>query len=188
MGNKATKTNGGVWISVHTDKNDKDHIDIYDKNPREKHEESIHITLEDEGNGTITTKSGDSGRETTDTKCYLTTACMKHMMETFRDDCEELTILRRFRDCYVSKEDIDHYYKTAPIIVESINRIPNRDTIYRYIYDNVVRACVEAIKQGNYDFALDRYKNSTLVLEEQFARRTLEEKFVKSLRYRITSH
>ncbi len=39
-----------------------------------------------------------------------------------------------------------------------------------------------AIKDGDYDFAYDRYKNSILTLEEQFARPMLEEKLIRVLR------
>ncbi len=112
---------------------------------------------------------------------------MKHMQENFDDSCEELTILRWFRDNFVSKEDINHYYETAPIIVEAIDKIKNNSHIYNYIYDNVVNACVIAIKKGDYEFAYNRYKNSILTLEEQFARPFLEQKFVKVLKLKVNS-
>lgn len=102
--------------------------------------------------------------------CYLTSACMKHMQSSFDDNCEELTILRWFRDKFVSKEDIDHYYKTAPVIVEAIDALEENESIYNHIYENVVEACVNAIKIGDYDFAYSRYKSSILTLEEQFAK------------------
>ena len=63
---------------------------------------------------------------------------MKYFQETFDDDCYELTVLRWFRDNFVSKEDIEHYYETAPVIVEAINREEKKDIIYDYIYDNIV--------------------------------------------------
>ena len=122
MGNDAKKTEGGTYIRVDTDKRGKDHIDIYDQDPKGPHDESIHITIKEDGSGTITTKSGDEPRETTDTKCYLTSACMKYFQEKFDDNCYELTVLRWFRDNFVPKEDIEHYYEVAPIIVEAINK------------------------------------------------------------------
>ena len=45
MSEDAKQTKGGTWIRVTTDKNGNDHVDIYDNNPREKHDESIHITI-----------------------------------------------------------------------------------------------------------------------------------------------
>lgn len=109
---------------------------------------------------------------------------MKYMQDKFDDNCYELIVLRWFRDNFVFKEDIKHYYETAPIIVSSINKEEKADLIYNYIYDNVVDYCVRQIENGNYEEAYSRYKNSILVLEEQFARKTLEESFVKTLRLR----
>ena len=45
MGNDAKKTEGGTYIRVDTDKRAKDHIDIYDQDPKGPHDESIHITI-----------------------------------------------------------------------------------------------------------------------------------------------
>lgn len=103
-------------------------------------------------------------------------------MEKFDDNCEELIILRWFRDKFVSKEDIQHYYKIAPIIVSAINELANNNEIFNYIYENVVSACVTAIKNGDYAFAYRRYKSSVLSLEEQFMRPKLEERLVKVLK------
>lgn len=49
-------------------------------------------------------------------------------------------------------------------------------------YDNVVDYCVEQIEQGNYDKAYNRYKNSVLILEEQFAKPEITNRFVKNLK------
>lgn len=57
----------------------------------------------DRENGTQEKSSGSG--------CYLTTACMIHMQENFDDNCNELMTLRWFRDNFVSKEDIIHYYE-----------------------------------------------------------------------------
>lgn len=107
---------------------------------------------------------------------------MKHLQGAFADNCEELTILRWFRDNFVSQDDIKHYYITAPIIVEAIDNIENNDTIYNYIYKNIVSACVIAIKKGDYEFAYNRYKTSVLALEEQFAKPALVNRLVKTLK------
>lgn len=182
MGKDASKTDGGTYIRVDTDKSGKDHIDIYDENPRGPHKESIHITIESDGSGTITTKSGDEPRETTDTKCYLTSACVKYFGDNFDDKCYELNILRWFRDNFVSAEDIHHYYEVAPIIVEAINREKNSNIIYDYIYDNIVDYCIKQILLGNYEAAYVRYKSSVLALEENFAKLSLINRFVKTLK------
>ncbi len=126
-------------------------------------------------------KNPSTGEVQSNGGCYLTSACMKHFQEDFDDNCYELTVLRWFRDNFVSKEDIEHYYKVAPIIVEAINEEEKSDIIYDYIYDNVVDYCIEQIEQGNYEDAYSRYKSSILTLEEQFAKPVLK-KFVKTLK------
>jgi hypothetical protein len=88
-------------------------------------------------------------------------------------------ILRWFRDNFVSQDDIIHYYKVAPIIVEKLNSIPDSSKIYNWIYENVILVCVEAIKQGNYDFAYKRYRNSILVLEKTFVGKCFAPEYIK---------
>ena len=107
---------------------------------------------------------------------------MEHQKELFDDNCEELTILRWFRDNFVDREDIEHYYVTAPIIVDAINQKEDSNQIYQSIYYVIVKACVEAIKRGDYDFAYQRYKEGTLQLEEIYARPALESKLVMTLK------
>ena len=53
--------------------------------------------------------------------------------------------------------------------------------IYDYIYDNIIDYCVEQIEQGNYEAAYRRYKTSILILEEQFAKPALTNRFIKIL-------
>ena len=168
-------------IEVHTDKKGKDHINIYDKDPKDPDHTSIHINWDSKtGKGTIVDTTNGS-KETTDVGCYLTTACMRFLNENFDDKCYELEVLRWFRDNFVSKEDVDHYYKTAPIIVEAINNSENPNAAYEYIYNNIVAYCVERIKNGNYEAAYNRYKNSVLALEETYARPYLEARLVRAL-------
>lgn len=49
MSEDAKKTAGGTWIRVDTDKRGGRHVDIYDKNPRGSHDDSIHITIKSDG-------------------------------------------------------------------------------------------------------------------------------------------
>lgn len=159
----------------------KGHVNIYGSDPKEPHDESIHINIDyEKGSFTINEKSNGE-KSSTDCNCYLTTACMVHMSDNFDDNCYELKILRWFRDNYVSKEDIRHYYEIAPSIVEQINAISNSETIYHWIYENVIFKCITAINNGDYDFAYNRYKNSVLILEEEFLKSKLKENFSKTL-------
>ena len=107
---------------------------------------------------------------------------MMHMETEFNDCCYELMTLRWFRDNYVSEEDIKHYYVTAPIIVEAINKIKDNKIIYEYIYNNVVIPCVIYIKNKQFELAYKTYKDSILELEEKYARKELEKKLTLLLK------
>lgn len=156
-------------------------VDFYDKSPRNPDHKSIHTHINDDA--TYKTEDNVNGTvEKTSGSCYLTLACMKHMQDQFNDNCYVLTVLRWFRDNFVSKEDIKYYYEVAPIIVERINQEEKSGMIYDYIYDNVVDYCVTQIENGNYEEAYSRYKNSILCFEEQFAKPLLEQKIVKVLK------
>lgn len=159
-------------------------IDVYTSDPKGPHE-SIHIAVDSDSKSAHIIDTTNGSTEHTDVKCYLTSACMKYFQENFDDNCYELTLLRWFRDNFVSKEDIEHYYEIAPIIVETINKEEQSGIIYDYIYANVVNYCVQQIERGNYDKAYNRYKNSVLTLEEQFTKPILEKRLVKSLRLYI---
>ena len=116
--------------------------------------------------------------------CYLTTACMEHYQYNFNDKCDELQILRWFRDNFVSENDVAHYYEVAPKIVNILNSLKNSKELYEYIYSRIINACVIAIKDGKYDFAYKRYSNSILALEEQFLNKkesSLSQEQIKSL-------
>lgn len=144
---------------------------------------AIHININtDTGKGQIVEHGSDGKTSKTDTSCYLTIACMRYLKENFDDNCYELKILRWFRDKYVSEEDIKHYYAVAPIIVDTINKTEQADTIYNYIYKTIVLYSVKQILQGNYNNAYNRYKNTVLLLEEKFTKPFLQQQFVNILK------
>ena len=103
--------------------------------------------------------------------CYLTSACVE--AKGLPDDCEELTVLRDFRDNWMKqqpggKEEIAEYYVTAPQIVAKINRQRDAKQIWESIYDSLVLACIELIHAGEMEKARALYKKSALELKEQF--------------------
>ena len=161
-------------------------IDVYTSDPRGSHE-SIHVAVDSNSKSAHIIDTTNGSTEHTDIKCFLTTACMKYFQEKFDDNCYELTVLRWFRDNFVSKEDIKHYYEVAPVIVETINKEEKSGVIYDYIYDIIVDYCIEQIEQGNYDKAYSRYKNSVLILEEQFAKPALTNRFIKTLKLKTNN-
>lgn len=176
----------GVTIKITTDKRGNNHVSFYGDEVDKPHD-AVHVNVNyDKGTWDSTTHGPDKSDTSSGSGgCYLTTACMKYFKENFNDNCYELTVLRWFRDNFVSKKDKEHYYEIAPIIVESINNEEKANIIYDYIYDNIVDYCVEQIEQGHYDKAYSRYKSSVLTLEEQFARPALEKRLVKSLKLGI---
>ena len=124
----AIETEGGTYINVNGNE-EKGHVNIYDSDPRGEHN-SIHININyDEETFTITEKEDDK-KTSEKHKCFLTTACMKHQLKYFDDNCYELTTLRWFRDKFVTKSDIQYYYQIAPIIVNVLNNVSNSDEMY----------------------------------------------------------
>lgn len=103
--------------------------------------------------------------------CYLTTACVD--AKNLSDDCKELTVLREFRDGYMSNrlgglEDVQAYYRTAPHIVARINCEKNKDEIYEKIYDKVIQPCVEMIENGDNEDAYELYKKMVKYFEKRY--------------------
>lgn len=158
-----------VRIKINTDPKGNGHISFYDGEVDEEHS-AVHININYEKESWSSPSHNEDKSESDHGSggCYLTSACIKHFQENFDDNCEELLILRWFRDNYVSKQDVKHYYKIAPSIVKSIDSSPNNNEIYNDIYTNLVVACVNAIKRGEYDFAYKQYKDSVLALEKKF--------------------
>ena len=107
-------------------------IDVYTSDPKGPHE-SIHIAVDSDSKSAHIIDTTNGSTEHTDVKCYLTTACMKHYMDEFDDNCYYLDILRWFRDNYVSLEDKKEYYSIAPKVVETINELENSNEMYNQI-------------------------------------------------------
>lgn len=102
--------------------------------------------------------------------CFLTTACVRHA--GLPDDCEELAVMRAFRDGYLRKFEegrviVDHYYAVAPGIVAQIDRAPDG----RRVLDGVlreVRGTARLIGRGERQAAVARYASMVLTLQKQY--------------------
>lgn len=97
-------------------------------------------------------KSSDGG-------CFLTSALVHYLGK--KDDCEELTLLRSFRDNYMrsfeeGKKLVDEYYVVAPKIVSAIEASDKKEEYYSDI-NNTVNACVKNIKEGKNDETMALY-------------------------------
>lgn len=104
--------------------------------------------------------------------CYLTTACVE--AKGLPDDCEELTILRNFRDHWLKKqpggaEEIAEYYATAPRIVAEVNKRTDAREIWNGLYDSLVAPCVQMIQRGEMERAREMYREMSLRLKEMYA-------------------
>jgi hypothetical protein len=93
--------------------------------------------------------------------CFLTTACCEY--KGLPDDCEELTVLRKFRDECVPKKLVERYYVIAPNICV---KIQGNDSALKYVY-NVIQECVNDIKLNRRDCALDKYVGMVEFLQQE---------------------
>lgn len=83
--------------------------------------------------------------------CYITTAICEASGKP--DDCYELTKLRNFRDNWLAKQPdglalISEYYKNAPKIVDAINALKNRNSIYAFLNKSFLKKCLNFIKNN----------------------------------------
>lgn len=159
----------GVRIKITTDKSGNDHISFYGDEVDEVHDAAhINVNYDKETWSANTHGPDKSDTSSSSGNCFLTSACLQNFQEKFVDNCYELTVLRWFRDNFVSKEDVLYYYQVAPSIVNSINKSEYKDNIYQYIYDEVVKYCVNKIENDEYDEAYSRYKIAVFALEERY--------------------
>lgn len=103
--------------------------------------------------------------------CYLTSACIE--ARRLSDTCNELQILRNFRDNYLSKteqgkKEIAEYYLIAPLIVEKIKEHTESNCIFDTIFTELIEPCVILIRSGHYEQAHQMYKNYTLKLKNKY--------------------
>lgn len=103
--------------------------------------------------------------------CFLTSACVE--AKGLPDDCYELTVLRKFRDGYLVKQEsgkceIAHYYHVAPVIVEKIKACDNGNAVFEKIYNELVIPCVKMIESSDLAGAHNLYRNYVLTLQKQY--------------------
>ncbi len=91
--------------------------------------------------------------------------------EEFLDDCDELELLRNFRDSYVKEnypQDIEKYYVIAPKIVEKVKEQKDNVDVFRKMYYELVLPCCNLIEENKLYEAYNRYKNYSLELAEKY--------------------
>lgn len=92
--------------------------------------------------------------------CFISTATLSILGKD--DNCEELMILRSFRDEYLLKngfeKEVYYYYEIAPKIVTEIDKKENKEKIYNEIYSKYLISIVFDIKNNKYETAILNYK------------------------------
>lgn len=152
---------------------DPDYLDEYDPARRDRYLREVGLDPGDYGSGRGRKKDGGrdplDGGFSSDDGCFVTTACVKS--RGLPDDCEELTVLRSFRDTWVKDrpgggEDIRRYYAEAPGIVSRINARKDAGRLWDTVYEEMVLPCVEMIRNGDREGAYRLYRDWTLRLAE----------------------
>ena len=92
--------------------------------------------------------------------CFITTAICE--TENLPDNCEELELLRAFRDHYVrrlpdGKAIIDEYYREAPLIVSAIKCKSNSAEIFKFLKEKFLDDAVHAVRAGLHEMAMTIY-------------------------------
>lgn len=110
---------------------------------------------DDQGKSSGYSSKGNSGG------CFLTTACVEH--KGFSDNCYELETLRKFRDNYMMSfdegtKDVKKYYEIAPIIINNIDELDNKNDIYEYIYKDLIIECIRLINNNEMNASYEKYK------------------------------
>jgi hypothetical protein len=101
--------------------------------------------------------------------CFITTACCR--ARGLPDDCQELTVLRAFRDGWMSRQEggeemIAGYYRLAPRIVAAIETRPDTAAVWDGVYATV-RHAVRLVRGGDNEGALQVYRTAVLRLRDE---------------------
>lgn len=99
--------------------------------------------------------------------CFITTATCEFQGKP--DDCDELTILRKYRDGWLQDnypELIKKYYAEAPAIVQKLKERDDAPVVFNAFYKDYIVPAVEAIESNANDLALAIYKNLFNLAEE----------------------
>jgi len=148
---------------------DPDYLSHTDPQKRDAFLRKMGLRPEKYGGGSRDPKNRQSTSSGGDSGCFLTFACVQ--ARELPDDCEELTVLHRYRDGYLrhrpgGEEEIRQYYAIAPQIVEAVNAKGNALEIWNRVYEEMVLPCVRMIQSGAMEGAFRLYKDYTLKLAD----------------------
>jgi hypothetical protein len=82
--------------------------------------------------------------------CFISTVVCEYLGKP--DSCEELTILRSFRDNWLSLQPdgralIDEYYASAPLLVSKLRYSHLKDYICKLLWEEYITPCLRMIKE-----------------------------------------
>lgn len=104
--------------------------------------------------------------------CFITTAWVKYNNKT--DSCNELQLLRQYRDNYVRNLPngdffINAYYHKSPLIVRHIENLQPelQEEIFEILSLKIEKAC-QLIRDGELQKAFELYFNTILELDKRF--------------------
>lgn len=111
-------------------------------------------------------------KECSKSGCYVTTAICSTLNKP--DDCEELTLLRMFRDKYMLTDPevsrlVYRYYDTAPGIVERMKQKGDYELICARLYRDYINPCVALIREGHFEKTLKLYQDMVAELEQTYS-------------------
>ena len=112
-----------------------------------------------------------TGKDASTSCCYITTAVCRD--RGLPDDCEELRVLRRFRDEVLlqtadGRRDVAEYYRLAPPIVAMVARRPDARELLNGWYGQYIRPAVDAAKHGRYGEAHALFRELTHAAGSQY--------------------
>ncbi|MBL7700735.1 MAG: hypothetical protein JNM14_00675 [Ferruginibacter sp.] len=88
------------------------------------------------------------------------------------NDETELNILRSFREDLWQTENghlVEMYYHSSPVIVSAINKHENKEEIYKDLYGNYLKPCLQAIEDGNNPQVLKLYNEVFAHLNDKYS-------------------
>ena len=125
----------------------------YNKVKRWKRDNARRAEMEEEAARSYAPRTVVSSRITESSGCFITSAVCTALGKP--DNCEELTLLRAYRDA-VKKDDpvvatlIAEYYRVAPMVVAKIDAELDAAQKYRQLWADAIAKTYRLVKTGHY--------------------------------------
>jgi len=107
-----------------------------------------------------------------DSNCFITTATCLALNKG--DDCDELNVLRLFRDKYIINDDndgialVEEYYRIGPILVKYIDKESNPLSIYLMLWMDYIKPSYKLLNERRYSEAKMKYILMVKMLCEKY--------------------